>query len=156
MNVSINKTLSRLVAVQILFQLDFNEKMNLEKLSEISNKKINDIYKGLHDINYREFKGSSIDKKWFFLLVSKVFRNRDKIDKQLSKKFVDDWSIDRMDFTLVNILRCAYIELIEFSNVPKNVVISEYTNIAASFFNKSEVNFVNGLLDKFSSDHHKG
>ena len=156
MNTSINKTLSRLFAVQILFQLDFNEKMNLDKLHDINNKEINEIYNNLKDINIGELKRSSVDKKWFSLLVTKVFRNRDKIDKQLSKKFVDDWSIDRMDSTLVNILRCAYIELVEFSNVPKNVVISEYTNIAASFFNKSEVNFVNGLLDKFSNDHHKG
>ena len=33
-----NKTLSRLAAVQILFQLDFNEKMNIEVLKTISPK----------------------------------------------------------------------------------------------------------------------
>jgi len=152
MNIPINKTLSRLVAIQILFQLEFNEKMNLDKLNEINNKKINKIYTSLKDINIREFKGSSVDKIFFSSLVTKVFRNRDDIDKKLTKNFVDDWSIDRMDFTLVNILRCAYIEFIEFSNTPKKVIVSEYTNIAASFFNKSEVNFVNAFLDKFFSE----
>ena len=37
-----------------------------------------------------------------------------------------------------------------FSKIPTKVIISEYTNIAASFFNITEVNFINGVLDKVS------
>ena len=56
-----------------------------------------------------------------------------------------------MDHTLTNILRCAYVEFNGFSKIPPKVIINEYTNIAASFFNKTEVNFINGVLDKVSN-----
>ena len=153
--ITTNKTFSRLAAVQILFQLDFNEKMNIEIIENISNDKIYEKYQSFKDINNKQYKNLKLDKSWFFTLVTKVFFIKKEIDIELSKNFEKGWSLKRMDSTLLNILRCAYIELSQFSNIPVNVVISEYTNVAASFFNDSEVNFVNGFLDKFSSAYRK-
>ena len=153
--ITTNKTFSRLAAVQILFQLDFNEKMNIEIIENITNDKIYEKYQSFKDINNKQYKNLKLDKSWFFTLVTKVFFIKKEIDIELSKNFEKDWSLKRMDSTLLNILRCAYIELSQFSNIPVNVVISEYTNVAASFFNDSEVNFVNGFLDKFSSAYRK-
>jgi len=154
--ITTNKTFSRLAAVQILFQLDFNEKMNIEIIENITNDKIYEKYQSFKDINSKQYKNLKLDKSWFFTLVTKVFFIKNEIDIELSKNFETGWSLKRMDSTLLNILRCAYIELNQFSNIPVNVVISEYTNVAASFFNDSEVNFVNGFLDKFSSAYRKG
>jgi len=153
--ITTNKTFSRLAAVQILFQLDFNEKMNIEIIENITNDKIYEKYQSFKDINNKQYKNLKLDKSWFFTLVTKVFFIKKEIDIELSKNFEKGWSLKRMDSTLLNILRCAYIELSQFSNIPVNVVISEYTNVAASFFNDSEVNFVNGFLDKFSSAYRK-
>ncbi len=153
--ITTNKTFSRLAAVQILFQLDFNEKMNIEVIENITNDKIYEKYQSFKDINNKQYKNLKLDKSWFFTLVTKVFFIKKEIDIELSKNFEKGWSLKRMDSTLLNILRCAYIELSQFSNIPVNVVISEYTNVAASFFNDSEVNFVNGFLDKFSSAYRK-
>jgi len=152
MNITSNKSLSRLAAVQTLFQFDFNKKMKLEELKSINDMDISEIYQTIENINSntQEFKNLKIDKNWFLILVNAVFSNKDIIDASLSSFLESNWSIERMDPTITNILRCAYIEFKNYSNVPSKVVINEYTNIASSFFNKSEVNFVNGVLDKVS------
>jgi transcription termination factor NusB len=51
MNISSNKSLSRLAAVQTLFQFDFNEKMKLEKLKSINDMKVSEIYETIKNIN---------------------------------------------------------------------------------------------------------
>ena len=152
MNISSNKSLSRLAAVQTLFQFDFNKKMKLEELNSINDMDVSEIYQTIENINsnMEEFKNLKIDKNWFLILVNDVFNNRNIIDASLSNFIDSDWSLERMDPTITNILRCAYIEFKNYSNIPSKVVINEYTNIASSFFNKPEVNFVNGVLDKVS------
>ena len=152
MNISSNKSLSRLAAVQTLFQFDFNKKMKLEELNSINDMDLSEIYQTIENINsnMEEFKNLKIDKNWFLILVNDVFNNRSIIDASLSNFLESDWSLERMDPTITNILRCAYIEFKNYSNIPSKVVINEYTNIASSFFNKPEVNFVNGVLDKVS------
>ena len=152
MNISSNKSLSRLAAVQTLFQFDFNKKMKLEELNSINDMDVSEIYQTIENINsnMEEFKNLKIDKNWFLILVNDVFNNRSIIDASLSNFLESDWSLERMDPTITNILRCAYIEFKNYSYIPSKVVINEYTNIASSFFNKPEVNFVNGVLDKVS------
>ena len=152
MNITSNKSLSRLAAVQTLFQFDFNKKMKLEELNSINDMDVSEIYQTIENINsnMEEFKNLKIDKNWFLILVNDVFNNRSIIDASLSNFLESDWSLERMDPTITNILRCAYIEFKNYSNIPSKVVINEYTNIASSFFNKPEVNFVNGVLDKVS------
>ena len=152
MNITSNRSLSRLAAVQTLFQFDFNKKMKLEELKSINDMDISEIYQTIENINSntQEFKNLKIDKNWFLILVNAVFSNKDIIDASLSSFLESNWSIERMDPTITNILRCAYIEFKNYSNVPSKVVINEYTNIASSFFNEPEVNFVNGVLDKVS------
>ena len=152
MNITSNRSLSRLAAVQTLFQFDFNKKMKLEELNSINDMDISEIYKTIENINSNTeaLKNLKIDKNWFLILVNTVFSNKDLIDASLSDFLESNWSIERMDPTITNILRCAYIEFKNHSNIPSKVVINEYTNIASSFFNMSEVNFVNGVLDKVS------
>ena len=152
MNISNSRSLSRLAAVQTLYQYDFNEKMNLKELKSINDMEISEIYETIKKFNcgIEEFQGLKLDKDWFLKLVNSVFNNKNKIDTILAGFLNEDWSIERMDHTLINILRCAYIEFKDFSKTPSKVIINEYTNIAASFFNRKEVNFVNGVLDKVS------
>jgi len=152
MNITSNRSLSRLAAVQTLFQFDFNKKMKLEELNSINEMDISEIYETIENINSstEELKNLKIDKNWFLILVNSVFSNKDIIDASLLSFLESNWSIERMDPTITNILRCAYIEFKNHTNVPSKVVINEYTNIASSFFNKPEVNFVNGVLDKVS------
>ena len=148
-----NRSLSRLAAVQTLFQYDFNARMQLHELKNINDKEISEIFETIKNLNHGiiEFNGLKLDKDWFLMLVNVVFNKKNKIDSILSDFLNQDWTIERMDYTLLNILRCAYVEFKSFSTIPPKVIINEYTNIAASFFNKTEVNFINGVLDKVSN-----
>ena len=121
-------------------------------LNSLNSRKRKAISKERRNINNStiEFKNLEINKDWFLTLVKSVVNNKENIDISLSKFLENNWSIDRMDSTLINILRCAYIEFKNYSDIPTKVVINEYTNIASSFFNEAEVNFVNGTLDKIS------
>ena len=151
MKQAINKSWSRFIAVQVLFQIDFNERMGLD-ISEVFNeRKIIKVIKNMHSLNKNiivfedvEYK---IDSKWLISLLKHVINNKKDLDINLSKNIDKSWSLSRMDGTLISILRCAYTEILCFNNIPTKVIISEYTNIAASFFNNKEVDFVNGILD---------
>ena len=149
-----NKSWSRFIAVQVLFQMDFNERMDLEVSYIFDEKKINSIIKNMHHINKNlvEFKDLeySINSKWLISLLKEVILNKQDIDKNLSEKFDKNWSFKRMDSTLLSILRCGYAEFLIFDNTPVKVIINEYTNIASTFFNEKEVDFVNGILDSLA------
>jgi transcription antitermination protein NusB len=153
MNISTNRSLSRLAAVQTLFQYDFNKNMQLEALTSLNDEKISEIFDTIKNFNkgVTEFKDLKLDRNWFLILVNSVFKNKSSIDSTLISFLENDWSIDRMDPTLTNILRCAYIEFKDYSNIPVKVIINEYTNIASSFYDVAEVNFINGVLDKVSN-----
>ena len=149
-----NKSWSRFIAVQVLFQMDFNERMGLEVSYVFDEKKINSIIKNMHHINKNlvEFKDLeySVNSKWLISLLKEVILNKQDIDKNLSEKFDKNWSFKRMDSTLLSILRCGCAEFLIFDNTPVKVIINEYTNIASTFFNEKEVDFVNGILDSLA------
>jgi N utilization substance protein B len=149
-----NKSWSRFIAVQVLFQMDFNERMGLEVSYIFDEKKINSIIKNMHHINKNlvEFKDLeySVNSKWLISLLKEVILNKQDIDKNLSEKFDKNWSLKRMDSTLLSVLRCGCAEFLIFDNTPVKVIINEYTNIASTFFNEKEVDFVNGILDSLA------
>jgi N utilization substance protein B len=44
-------------------------------------------------------------------------------------------------------LRCGVFELLHRRDVPREVVLDEYVEIAKSFFDGPEPGFINGILD---------
>ena len=60
--------------------------------------------------------------------------------------------LERIDATLRAILRAGAYELIRRPDVPIEVAIDEYVEIAKSFFEGPEPGFVNGALDGIARD----
>jgi N utilization substance protein B len=60
------------------------------------------------------------------------------------------WRLVRVDAILRAILRAGSLELIELSDVPARVVISEYVDVAHAFFEGDEPKVVNGILDQIA------
>ena len=58
-----------------------------------------------------------------------------------------DWTIDRLGFTDIAILRMAIYELI-YSNTPDIVVINEAIELAKAYSDDKVVKLINGVLDK--------
>ena len=65
----------------------------------------------------------------------------------LANKYMKDWTIDRLGFTDIAILRMAIYELI-YSNTPDIVVINEAIELAKAYSNDKVVKLINGVLDK--------
>ena len=72
---------------------------------------------------------------------------RDEIDGLLSDKLADGWRLERLDKTMLQILRCGAYEIIARADVPTGTAISEYVDVAHAFFEPREAKFVNGVLD---------
>lgn len=139
------RTLSRLIAVQVLYQHDFNpeERSYNEIKSDMVANYILDSEDEISSYE-KEIDGDLLDK----LITAPQFF--DKIDKDISGFLQKNWTLDKLDKIVIQILRLATFELQMLKDIPSKVVIDEYVGIAASFFDYKKVTFVNALLDKLS------
>ena len=62
------------------------------------------------------------------------------------------WPLKRIEAVLRAILRAGAYELMSRRDVPARVVISEYVDVAHSFYGGDEPGMVNGVLDKVARD----
>ena len=139
------RTLSRLIAVQVLYQYDFHEEK--KSYDEIKKDLIENYILNSDDeiSSYQnEIDADFLDK---LLAVSQMFA---QIDQDLSAFLQKGWSLNSVDKVMLQILRLAVFELQMLKDIPPKVVVDEYVGIAASFFDQKKVTFVNAILDKFS------
>jgi len=88
------------------------------------------------------------DVQFFADLLRGVVRRQRDIDPLVDHFLAEGWRLVRIDSTLRAILRAGTFELLERTDVPVRVVISEYINIAHVFFEGEEPRVVNGVLDR--------
>ena len=79
MSISNSRSLSRLAAVQTLYQYDFNEKMNLKELKSINDMEISEIY----EIICEEVEGEYVEP------VYKI-----SSDKEIKSQYLDTTQIE--------------------------------------------------------------
>ena len=87
-----------------------------------------------------------IENEFIKEIVYGTFTYKDELDK-LANKYMKDWTIDRLGFTDIAILRMAIYELI-YSDTPDIVVINEAVELAKSYSDDKVVKLINGVLDK--------
>lgn len=92
------------------------------------------------------------DEPFFAELARGVVGNQREIDAAISQRLAPGWKLERLDATVRAILRCAAFELRFRDDVPREVVINEYLEIAKSFFGGTEASFINGVLDTIPRD----
>ena len=129
-----NRHLSRSVALQSLFEWDFNGK-----------KKI--ALKGIVQHAIAEFAPGSKDEDFVYDLALGVEKHQDEIDTLISQ-VAPDWPLDQLTNVDRNVLRIGIYEL-KFSlarDVPPKVAINEAIELAKTFGGSSSGKFVNGVL----------
>lgn len=136
---SASRSAARLAAVQALFQHD-KEKTPVPKLI----KEFHDhrLGKEIEDDQYHPAEGDFFDA-----IVTGVSNDRENIDKLITEKLATDWTLKRIDPTMLQILRAGCHELLEMQDVSTAVIIDEYVDVAHAFFDKKDAKFANGLLD---------
>jgi N utilization substance protein B len=90
------------------------------------------------------------DRDFFRSLIRGVVRRQREIDPMIDRQLAEGWRLTRIDSILRAIFRVAVLELLERSDVPARVVITEYVNTAHAFLGGDEPRVVNGVLDKLA------
>jgi transcription antitermination protein NusB len=129
-----NRHLSRSIAMQCLYEWDFNNKKS-EDLDEIIEKNIREFGPGMDDTAFVRF------------LVENSVKNIEQIDP-LIEKCAPEWPLSQVTVVDRNILRLGIFELLfgNYEEVPPKVAINEAIELAKSFGGESSGRFVNGVL----------
>jgi len=130
---------ARLAAVQALYQHEMEATPLARLLDEFH---MHRLGAQIDDDQYAEAETAFFDD-----VVGGVLARRDEIDRVLSGKLAEGWALERLDKTMLQILRAGCYELIARPDVPVGTAISEYVDVAHAFFEQREAKFVNGVLD---------
>ena len=79
-------------------------------------------------------------------IVNGVIKNYDELN-EIANKYMNDWTIDRIDKTGAAILRIGIYEL-KYSDTPEIVVINEAIELAKKYSDDNVRKIINAVLDK--------
>jgi N utilization substance protein B len=133
------RSAARLAAVQALYQFDMEATPLAKLLDEFHRHRLGAEIEG---DQYAEAETAFFDD-----VVQGVIARKDEIDALLAGKLAAGWKIERLDKTMLQIVRAGTFELLARADVPVATVITEYVDVAHAFFEPREAKFVNGLLD---------
>ena len=133
------RSAARLAAVQALYQLDMDATPLAKLLDEFHRHRLGAEIEG---DQYAEAETAFFDD-----VVQGVAARKDEIDALLAAKLATGWTLERLDKTLLQVLRAGAFELLARADVPTATIITEYVDVAHAFFESREAKFVNGLLD---------
>ncbi len=140
------RTLSRLIAIQTFYQFEF---YNGEQPIEAVKNDLIDNYVIEQADSVKSFR-KKIDLNLLETLLSGIQINLAEIDHEISGLLKDSWDLDTLPDVMLYILRFGSFELRYMKDVPLKVVIDEYVDIGASFFETKKVTFLNGILENLS------
>lgn len=132
------RRIAREVALQSLFQIDFN---SCEAGAAVE-----------AAIAEHEEPGAAKAQVYALQLAEGVLAHEQEIDARLSK-YAIDWTIERMPATDRNILRVAAFEML-FADpaVAAGIAINEAVEIAKEYGTEESPRFVNGVLGKLAQE----
>lgn len=127
-----NRHLARTIALQTLYQWDFNKQTSAELDKSVQR-------------NLREFAPQFDDKGFIENLVKGVAKNQKEID-ELITKYAPEWPLEQITMVDRNVLRIGIQELKFEEDIPEKVAINEAIELAKTFGGESSGKFVNGVL----------
>ncbi len=138
------RTVARLAAVQALYQMELAGEGVETVISEFANHRFD------ADIEGQPL--AEADEAWFADVVRGVVERQRDVDAAIKARLASNWRLERIDSTLRALLRAGAWELRERREVPKEIVIDEYVELAKAFFDDAEARFVNAALDGVARD----
>ena len=141
------RSVARLAAVQALYQMEVTGSGVEAVIREFSEHRFDRAIEGEESAPL-----ASADETFFADLVRGVVGAQREIDAAIVKRLASGWRLERLDATVRAILRSGAFELAHRADVPVEVVIDEYVELAKSFFDGPEPGFVNGALDRVAKD----
>ena len=127
-----NRHLARTIALQTLFEWDFNNRTDHQTVPDVGG-------------NLKEFAPQFDDKGFIETLVNGVVKNQKEIDA-LIIKYAPEWPLDQITMVDRNVLRIGIQEMKYDEDIPEKVAINEAIELAKTFGGESSGKFVNGVL----------
>ena len=120
----------RNICMVILYQIDIYESRNVPfVIDEVINENL------------------EIDNDFVKSIVYGVTTYKSALD-EIANKYIDGWTIDRIDKTGAAILRMGLYEL-KFTDTPEIVVINEAVELAKKYCDEAVRKIINAVLDKY-------
>ena len=134
-----SRSAARLAAIQALYQQEMEGTPVARLLKEFHDHRLGAT---IEDERYHD-----AERDFFDDIVTGVEKRRLELDRLITGRLAEGWTLERLDRPMRAILRAGTYELIARPDVPVGSVISEYVDVAHAFYDKRESGFVNGLLD---------
>lgn len=138
------REITRLFTVQAMYAADIMHK----PISEV----LTNEYSGHHVVLDEDISLENIDTDFSKELINEYLSHAQEIENIISSRLSSKWTLERLNKVIVAILRLGTTELLYIPNIPANVTFNEYIEISKSYFDKTEVSFVNGLLNMVYED----
>lgn len=138
------RSVARLAAVQALYQMEVSSAGAEAVIREFGEHRF--------DRDVEDMTLAGADEAFFADLVRGVVAHQGQVDTAVARRLAQNWRLERIDATVRAILRAGAYELTHRPDVPTEVVIDEYVELAKSFFEGPEPGFVNGALDGVAQD----
>jgi N utilization substance protein B len=139
-----SRSAARLAAVQALYQREMEATSLPRLLKEFHDHRIG---REIEDAQYAEAEIAFFDD-----VVLGTEKYHEDIVERLTLRLSEGWTLQRLDKTLVQILRAGVYELLHRKEIPTPTVINEYVDVAHAFFDEKDAKFVNGILDAIAKD----
>ncbi|MFC3051164.1 transcription antitermination factor NusB [Kordiimonas pumila] len=137
------RSAARLGCVQALYQLDMSDEPNVDRV--INEYKKHRLGAELEGDQYIE-----ADPNLFADITDGAWGRKDEWDAMIVPCLAKGWTLDRIEAIVRAIFRAGCYELVARPDVPTAVIINEYIDVAHAFYDRSEISFVNGVLDKLA------
>jgi N utilization substance protein B len=126
---SVNRHLSRTIAMQSLYEWDFHQNQDIV---EIADRVMAPVKK-------------DVDVDYVHRVVEGTIEHRDEIDRLIAEA-APEWPLDQISIIDKSILRLAAYELLKDQDIPPKVAINEAVEIAKTFGGENSSKFINGVL----------
>jgi transcription antitermination protein NusB len=136
------RSAARLGAVQALYQMDIAAKDLGDVIAEFE---AHWLGQTVEDVEMKP-----AESAFFRAIVEGVVGDQVIVDRQIDETLSAGWPLVRIEAVLRAILRAGCFELKRRKDVPIKVVIREYGDIAAAFYDGDEVGMVSAVLDRIA------
>lgn len=145
---------SRLSAVQALYEIEIAGANAQDVLNSFKEKRWRDVTLSDPDLRPSDADKAKLanpDPAYLAKLVEGATRERTDLVSRLDEVLTGDWTSKRLDALMRMLLLSAAFEFLHQTEVPKKVVISEYTDLAHAFFEDNEAAFVVGVISALAA-----
>ncbi|MDX2202506.1 MAG: transcription antitermination factor NusB [Hyphomicrobiaceae bacterium] len=137
----LSRSRARLEAVQALYQMDLAQTDLANVIEDFKSHRLEDTEEEADPA------AEEANPQHFAKVLRGVVKRQREIDPMVDEQLAEGWHLTRVDSTVRAILRAGTYELMELTDIPPRVVISEYLEVAKAFFEGDEPRLVNGVLD---------